>query len=154
LVKRRGPGKPLPWRAAAEWAAALLDALAYAHGENGSGKCVVHRDIKPSNVMLLKTPERYVPKLLDMGLAKSVGGGATTAGENLTLHYQVVGTPEYMAPEMWDGAAHARPASDVYSLGSTLYYALTGQPPFGSAPSMKDIPALCLKHSGDPRPSA
>lgn len=96
----------------------LCDILAFAHGRG-----IVHRDIKPSNVMLTAT--RRV-KLLDFGIAKN-----TTLGtSNLTLDANVpVGTFTYMAPEQFAAPNQAKPVSDVYSLGLTLYWLITGQMP-------------------------
>jgi hypothetical protein len=86
---------------------------------------MVHRDIKPHNLML--TPEGQV-KVLDFGLARFASesrppGGLTEAG-------QVVGTPDYMAPEQALDARQADVRADIYSLGCTLYHLLTGRVPF------------------------
>lgn len=167
VVQKRGREKPLPWQFIAEIAAALLDALGHAHGNNQRGVTVVHRDIKPGNIMLMRVKtggvEKYVPKLLDMGLAKSLGGNDTASGhdmvsvdEPLTRQFQILGTPEYMAPEQWEGGLAAQPESDVYCLGGTLYYALVGEAPFtgvNKGNKMTYFAEMCHKHSADPRPS-
>jgi serine/threonine protein kinase len=89
-----------------------LDAL-HEHG-------VVHRDVKPSNVLL---DGDGVAALTDFGLAR----GADWT--RLTRDGVVVGTPQYLAPELIEGA-DATPASDVYALGCVLYECLAGHPPF------------------------
>ncbi len=106
---------PMPWRDALRVAGRLADALAHAH-ENG----IVHRDIKPGNVMILKKGE---PKIMDFGVAKLDSSKLTSAGD-------VLGSPGYMAPEQ---ALEARvdPRSDIFSLGTVLYEALTGKRAFG-----------------------
>jgi serine/threonine-protein kinase len=107
-------------------------------GRVGSGldelhrRGLVHRDVKPSNIML---DERGEAALTDFGLAK---GAAHTV---LTKPGHVVGTMDYMAPEVISGEA-ARPASDVYALGCTLFECLTGTPPFGH----RSYVGACLAH--------
>ena len=90
--------------------------LAYAHGQG-----LVHRDVKPAN--LLVTPEGHV-KVLDLGLA-----GSTMEGESARLG-RVVGTIDYMAPEQIRTPDTVGPSADIYALGCTLYFVLTGEVPF------------------------
>ena len=106
---------PIPWPDALRIAARLADALSHAH-EHG----IVHRDIKPGNVMILKKGE---PKIMDFGVAKLDSSKLTSQGD-------VLGSPGYMAPEQ---ALEARvdPRSDIFSLGTVLYEALTGKRAFG-----------------------
>lgn len=108
---------------------------------------MVHRDIKPSNLMLAKQGDRAVIKVLDFGLAKVKSEGAVDEG--LTHDGQLLGTPEYVAPEQISDARHADIRADVYSLGCTLYCLLTGAPPFQAA-CLYDL--LQAHHSMDALP--
>jgi serine/threonine protein kinase len=90
--------------------------LAYAHAQG-----LVHRDVKPAN--LLVTPDGHV-KLLDLGLA-----GSEIEGESARLG-RVVGTMDYMAPEQIRTPDTVGPSADIYALGCTLYFILTGEVPF------------------------
>jgi tRNA A-37 threonylcarbamoyl transferase component Bud32/mono/diheme cytochrome c family protein len=86
---------------------------------------IVHRDLKPSNVLLTNTGK---PKLADFGLAKHLDGDS----EN-TRTGEIIGTPNYMAPEQAEGASDLiGPAVDVYAIGTILYEMLVGEPPFNS----------------------
>jgi pSer/pThr/pTyr-binding forkhead associated (FHA) protein/predicted Ser/Thr protein kinase len=112
-LAKRGVFEPLE---VARIARDMCLGLAEAH-KNG----VIHRDIKPANVLLSWAGE---VKLLDFGLAKSVGGD-----DGLSMPGQVLGTPHYMAPEQWgDHQVDAR--CDIFSLGATVYHLITGQLPF------------------------
>jgi serine/threonine protein kinase len=89
---------------------------------------MVHRDIKPGNLMLVRLGNRAVVKILDFGLAKvrreRTGDGAPTAAG------QLLGTPDFIAPEQINDARQADIRADIYSLGCTFYFLLTGRPPF------------------------
>ncbi|GLW05250.1 hypothetical protein Misp01_03800 [Microtetraspora sp. NBRC 13810] len=110
MVRERGP---MPPHQAARIGVHLLSALAVAHAAG-----VVHRDIKPSNVLLTRTGRAV---LTDFGIA-SVAGEAT----DRTAH--LVGSPAFVAPERLRGEEEG-PASDLWSLGATLYFAVEGVPP-------------------------
>ena len=119
------------------WIRALLDPLAAAH-EKG----FVHRDLKPENVFLARTPEGERLKLLDFGIARSIGGPSDTrTGTGL-------GTPGYMAPEQALEARGASPAADVWSVGVMLYETITGRRPFeGETPHATILRAVSEPHA-------
>ncbi|MFH1264497.1 MAG: bifunctional serine/threonine-protein kinase/formylglycine-generating enzyme family protein, partial [Planctomycetota bacterium] len=101
-------------------------ALEYAHSEK-----VIHRDIKPSNILL---DEKGTVKVLDMGLARlneTVGALDPTAEETLTGTGQAMGTIDYMPPEQAENTKTVDERADVYSLGCTLFYLLTGRAVYG-----------------------
>ena len=140
----------------------VCQAIAYAHSRG-----VLHRDLKPGNIMLGKYGETLV---VDWGLARAAGrsggggggggGGpqrdsplvpSSASGPDLTAAGSAIGTPAYMPPEQAAGELAAfGPASDVYSLGATLYNLLTGHPPVVRPTAAETLAAVS---SGDiPRP--
>ena len=139
LVKSRGP---LPVDYACKFIQQAALGLQHAH-EHG----LVHRDIKPANLMLAREKNRPIIKVLDFGLSKAtrespLDGGLTHAG-------QMLGTPDYIAPEQTINAQGADIRADIYSLGCTLYYLLSGGPPFHGT-NLYDI--LQAHHSMDAKP--
>ena len=119
LVAESGP---LPAETVIELAKQACLSLEEAHAAG-----IIHRDIKPENLMVCRTVDgRNRLKLLDFGIARI---RAPVAGEpELTRTGFLTGTPAYMAPEIWHGAP-ADERSDIYSLGVTLYFVLTGETP-------------------------
>ena len=106
---------------AADYIRQAADGLSHAH-ENG----LVHRDIKPGNLLV---DTKGVVKLLDLGLARFF---RDTETESLTIKHdeKVLGTADYLAPEQAVDSHAVDERADIYSLGCTLYFALTGHPPF------------------------
>ena len=85
---------------------------------------IIHRDIKPENIML---NEKFHLKLLDFGLSKQCTEEDST---NITLEKSSLGTPGFMSPEQFTDFKHVDFRSDIFSLGATLFFLLTGTPPF------------------------
>jgi WD40 repeat protein len=104
--------------------------------EHAFEKGMVHRDIKPQN--LVRTPEGLV-KILDFGLAKFVTEFAPAGG--LTEVGDVMGTPDYLAPEQARDAHSADIRADLYSLGCTLYHLLAGEVPFPGKTGLQKVTA-------------
>jgi hypothetical protein len=89
---------------------------------------ILHRDIKPGNILIDERTDEA--KLTDFGLAMLVPSGTGPAEQSVREQKRVAGTLPYMSPEQTQGADGVTVRSDVYSLGATLYEALTGTPPF------------------------
>ncbi len=120
LVRERGP---LPVFNACYFAYQAAQGLQHAH-ERG----MVHRDIKPGNLILWRQGRKAVVKILDFGLAKVAS--AQRVDTTLTQEGQILGTPDFIAPEQTLDAQNADIRADIYSLGCTLYFLLAGSPPF------------------------
>ncbi|MCC6748583.1 MAG: protein kinase [Deltaproteobacteria bacterium] len=125
LGERLGQG-PLDEAAARHLGRQVADTLSAVHGIQ-----VVHRDLKPDNVFLVaRDHEAHYVKLLDFGIAKLVAAASEgdPAQPRLTAQHGIVGTPEYMAPELLFGRVPG-PACDLYALGCMLYEMVAGVPP-------------------------
>jgi serine/threonine protein kinase len=139
LIRTRGP---LPVLNACYFALQAAQGLQHAH-ERG----MIHRDIKPGNLILLRQGKKAVVKILDFGLAKVTSEQRIDG--TLTQQGQMLGTPDYIAPEQTLDAQKADIRSDIYSLGCTLYHLLTGSPPF-QGNSLYEV--LQAHHSVDAKP--
>jgi serine/threonine protein kinase len=137
LVHEQGP---LPTARAARLTAEVAEGLDHAHR-----KGLIHRDIKPSNILV--TPNDHA-KVLDLGLALMEG---ETGADLVVMGGQgyIVGTMDYISPEQTHDPLAVDGRADVYSLGCTLYFALTGRPPFPGGTSREKI-----HHHRDDEPTA
>jgi serine/threonine protein kinase len=144
LVRRSGP---VPWPFAVRWVTDLLGGLAVIHDSG-----LIHRDVKPENVMVVGpdpgpgvAPGATAVKLLDFGAVKRADAGG---GDGVTAAKIFIGTVEYAPPEQWTSEAVA--ASDLYALGGTLFFMLTGQTPFQK--DRRDVAAYRDSHLHDEVP--
>jgi serine/threonine-protein kinase len=140
IVDKRGPLDPLTA------AHAVLDAAQGLAAASRAG--LIHRDVKPSNLVRLSDGR---VKVTDFGLAKPVDPGSEPA---LTAMGVVVGTPDYIAPEQARGEAIDERV-DIYALGGTLYFLLTGMPPFRTGKPAEDkYLKVVARHLRNPAPDA
>lgn len=109
--------RPLDWRRACKIISQVCEAMNYAHEQQ-----VVHRDLKPDNIMLLDKPEPDYVKLIDFGLSRAAIVELDES-QKLTFTGQLLGTPNYMSPEMAPNSVK----SEIYSLGCILFEALSGE---------------------------
>ncbi len=126
-------GKPIDWRLATSVIRMCADGLAAAYEQQ-----VVHRDIKPDNIMMTR---KGIAKLVDFGLAKAAESTA------LTMQAAPMGTPLFMSPEACRGEEVGH-AGDLYSLGVSWWFMLTGKYPFDAA----NLHGLLYKHISEPLP--
>ncbi len=139
MIKEQGPINPVQ---CCRIFSQVMDGLQYAHD-----KGVVHRDIKPSNILLIRRDGEEIVKVLDFGLAKLMPWSGKES-QHLTKTGEVFGSPIYMSPEQCMGKK-LEPSSDIYSLGITLFEALTGKPPFKG----QNVVQTASKHLSDAPPT-
>lgn len=134
LMRQRGP---LPLHEALHYTIEVAEAIAHA-----ASRQVVHRDIKPSNIIVTSQGRT---KLIDLGLARlrAVEGQGDLTATGVTL-----GTFDYIAPEQARDPRNADELSDIYSLGCTFFFMLTGQPPYPEGTVLQKL----LQHQGDEPP--
>jgi phosphate ABC transporter phosphate-binding protein len=136
LVSEHGP---LTAERAAEYARQTAIGLGAAHAAG-----LVHRDIKPGNLLLDRSG---VVKLLDLGLARFMIDAARN--NNLTQKFDagsILGTLDFIAPEQADDSSKADIRADIYSLGHTLYFLLTGRLPFGDGSAAQKLMWHQMRH--------
>lgn len=154
-VRRMGP---MPIERACDCIRQVAQGLQHAHQMG-----LVHRDIKPANLFLVQSSESIAAssprrttdstvKILDWGLARvraDAGGDADRAGiDHDTEKGMLIGTADYIAPEQARDPCLVDIRADIYSLGCTLYFLLTGQPPFRGASLMQKL----MQHQDAERP--
>ncbi len=137
LVEHKGP---LSVEEAISYTLQVAEAL-----DHAAQRDVVHRDIKPSNILVM--PDGRA-KLVDMGLARL--HHVDSPANDLTATGVTLGTFDYISPEQARDPRSADVRSDLYSLGCTLYYMLTGMPPFPEGTVLQKL----LSHSSDQPPDA
>jgi serine/threonine protein kinase len=121
LAKRLDRERMLPIADVVQIVAQIASALNLAHQQG-----IVHRDLKPDNVFLLKVDaDQVFVKLLDFGISKS-----TSAAAKVTREFDVLGTPDYMAPEQAISTVRADHRADQFALASMTYEMITGRMPF------------------------
>lgn len=138
-VKNQGP---LPVDAVCDYIRQAACGLAHAH-ERG----LIHRDIKPSNMLLTPEPAPDAPwgtiTLLDLGLARVADHKGDSATDTLTDSGHILGTPDFVAPEQARDSKKIDCRADLYSLGCTFYFLLTGRVPFPAETATEKL----IKHA-------
>ncbi len=139
--EHQSKGDQIAVDSACEWIRQAALGVDYAHRRG-----IVHRDIKPGNIML---DREGTVKVLDLGLARIVD--RCKSEDTLTQVHQAVGTPDYMAPEQVQGSDTVDHRTDVYALGATLFYLLSGQVCFPTQGS-EQVLGKAIKIAQDPAP--
>jgi serine/threonine-protein kinase len=140
LAARVRAGGPLPIADAVDFVLEACVAVAEAHGAG-----IIHRDIKPANLFLARIGTRDIVKVLDFGISK-VPPSSDNDDPDKTAEDAVLGTPHYASPEQLRNPTKIDGRADVWSLGVTLFYLLTGEHPFPGSTAREAIAATF----GDP----
>ena len=137
--------QPLPARRAGQYLRTIAEAIYYAHQRG-----ILHRDLKPSNVLIDPFDQ---PRITDFGLVKRLENAKPgTRNAERTVTGQVLGSPNFMAPEQAQGRPReVGPASDVYSMGAMLYHLVTGPPPFQAATLTEGLQQVVTTEPAAPR---
>jgi serine/threonine protein kinase len=134
---------PVPIAKAASWMCQAACGLQEAHNH-----AVIHRDVKPSNLLLTRNEQI---KLVDFGLVQQFA-------TRLTDPSALLGTVEFMAPEQSQDATSVTTQTDIYALGATLFWLLTGEPPYPASRTLRDglerLQTEAPRHLRDLRPQA
>ena len=136
LVNEQGP---ISIANSCEMIRQAAEGLEYAYQEAG----ITHRDVKPANLML---GADHRIRVMDLGLARLREQSLT---QGLTVEGQVLGTPNYIAPEQWRESSKVDTTADIYSLACSLYTLLVGKPPFYGK---QTLPRIMSAHLLDPAP--
>jgi eukaryotic-like serine/threonine-protein kinase len=136
LIRQQGP---LSLSAAASIISQVAEGLEYAHAQG-----IVHRDVTPGNILVSTDGQA---KLSDLGLA----GPLDDPSKSDPRHGKIVGTADYISPDQIRDPWAPTPAWDIYSLGCTLYYAVTGKVPFPGGTTADKARAHCELRPLDPR---
>lgn len=134
LLRREAP---LAAPCAVELLLPVVSAVAAAH-EVG----VLHRDLKPPNIVVTRSQGRLEPKVLDFGIAKPIVDTGEGGGGIVTLGDGILGTPEYMAPELLADSRRLDPSTDQYALGCLLYECVVGRRAFRGATFVDLVQAI------------
>ncbi len=146
IVMEHVPGRTLAELVAVNGPLPVADACRYVRQialglEHASELGVVHRDMKPQNVVVV--PDTDTARILDFGLGRLTDEHRVQT--RLTRDNQILGSPDYMAPEQAQHAKSADVRSDIYSLGCTFYFLLTGRPPLEA----DNVVDLLTKHASE-----
>lgn len=134
LIRHR---RKIAWGETIQIILPIAQAIEYAHSHR-----IIHRDIKPSNILMTENGQ---PMLTDFGIAKIVD--VSDGHDSLTATGTTIGTPEYMAPEQWEGNT-VDVRADIYALGIVFYEMVTGRPPFKA----DTVPGTMAQVLRDPLP--
>ncbi len=135
-ARRKALGGKLSLFEISSWASVIAETLDFIHSQD-----YIHRDVKPSNILFDWENTAF---LSDFGIAKLLSTDSSGASTNLTSTGMLLGTPNYMAPELIMGE-DIDGRVDQYALAATIYHCLAGQPPFQAA----SIPAVLVKQTNE-----